>query len=113
MSEALLRQAYAAFNARDLDAALALMHPDVDWPNAIEGGHVLGHTDVRAYWEQQFDTIDPQVEPERFMEEEDGRIAVDVHQVVRSRDGELLADQRVRHVYTVRGGLIERMEIED
>ncbi len=112
MSEALLRQAYAAFNARDLDAALALMHPDVDWPNAIEGGRVRGHADVRAYWEQQFETIDPRVEPERFTEE-DGRIAVDVHQVVHSRDGELLADQRVRHVYTVRDGLIERMEIED
>ena len=112
MSEALLRQAYAAFNARDLDAALALMHPDVDWPNAIEGGRVHGHADVRAYWERQFETIDPRVEPERFTEE-DGRIAVDVHQVVRSRDGELLADQRVRHVYTVHDGLIERMEIED
>ena len=57
----------------------------------------------------QFETIDPR--SERFAEE-DGRIAVDVHQVVRSRDGELLADQRVRHVYTVRDGLIERMEIE-
>ena len=113
MSEALLRQAYAAFNARDLDAALALMHPDVDWPNAIEGERVRGHADVRAYWEQQFETIDPRVEPERFTEEEGGRIAVDVHQVVRSHDGELLADQRVRHVYTVRDGLIERMEIED
>ena len=54
----------------------------------------------------------PRVEPERFTEE-DGRIAVDVHQVVHSREGELLADQRVRHVYTVRDGLIERMEIED
>jgi len=112
VTEALLRQAYAAFNARDLDAALALMHPNIDWPNAIEGGRVHGHAGVRAYWEQQFETIDPRVEPERFTEE-DGRIAVDVHQVVRSRGGELLADQRVRHVYTVRNGLIERMEIED
>ena len=88
------------------------MHPNIDWPNAIEGGRVHGHAGVRAYWEQQFETIDPRVEPERFTEE-DGRIAVDVHQVVRSRGGELLADQRVRHVYTVRNGLIERMEIED
>ena len=110
MSEALLRQAYAAVNARDLDAALALMHPDVDWPNAIEDRRVIGHADVRAYWEEQFETIDLRVVPERFTEK-DGRIAVDVHQVVRSRDGELLADQRVRHVYTVRDGLIERMEI--
>jgi ketosteroid isomerase-like protein len=111
VSEDLLRRAYAAFNARDLDAALALMHPDVDWPNAIEGGRVVGRPDVRAYWERQFETIDPHVEPESFAEE-GGRIAVGVHQVVRTPDGELLADQRVRHVYTVRDGLIERMEIE-
>jgi hypothetical protein len=30
----LLRAAYAAFNARDIDAALALMTPDVEWPRA-------------------------------------------------------------------------------
>jgi ketosteroid isomerase-like protein len=28
-AEAILRSAYRAFNARDLDAALELMHPDV------------------------------------------------------------------------------------
>jgi uncharacterized protein YchJ len=32
--EPLLRSAYRAFNARDIDAALELMHPEVDWPNA-------------------------------------------------------------------------------
>jgi len=42
VSEELLRRAYEAFNARDLDAALALMHRDVDWPNAIDGGRVRG-----------------------------------------------------------------------
>jgi hypothetical protein len=33
----LLEQAYAAFNARDVDAALATMDPDVIWPNGMEG----------------------------------------------------------------------------
>ena len=54
MSEELLRRAYAAFNARDIDGALALMHPDVDWPNGMEGGREHGHDAVRAYWERQF-----------------------------------------------------------
>lgn len=40
--EDVLRAAYAAFNARDLAAALELMHPEVDWPNAWEGGRVVG-----------------------------------------------------------------------
>ena len=35
--EPLLRSAYKAFNARNIDAALELMHPEVDWPNGWEG----------------------------------------------------------------------------
>jgi ketosteroid isomerase-like protein len=37
---ALLERTYAAFNARDIDAVLAVMHPDVDWPNGMDGGRV-------------------------------------------------------------------------
>jgi ketosteroid isomerase-like protein len=111
VSEELLRRAYRASNERDLDAALALMHPEVDWPDAIAGGRVHGRADVRAYWERQFETIDPRVEPESFAEER-GHVVVGVHQVVRIADGKLVADQRVRHVYTLRDELIARMEIE-
>jgi ketosteroid isomerase-like protein len=37
----LLRAAYAAFNARDIDTALTLMTPDVAWPKAFKGGFVV------------------------------------------------------------------------
>jgi ketosteroid isomerase-like protein len=107
----LLRRAYEAFNARDIDSALALMHPDVDWPNGMEGGRVLGRAAVRGYWTRQFQVIDSRVEPESFTTDADGRVAVDVHQVVHDAAGELLSDGHVKHVYTVRDGLIERMEI--
>ena len=49
-AEHLIRQAYAAFNARKIDAALALMCSDVVWPNGMEGGVVLGHAGIREYW---------------------------------------------------------------
>jgi ketosteroid isomerase-like protein len=111
--ERLLRRAYAAFNARDIDGALELMHPDVDWPNGMEGGRELGHEAVRAYWTRQFGVIDSQVEPLGFDVDVNGRIAVDVHQVVRDLDGAVLSDGRVRHVYTMRDGLVERMDIEE
>ena len=109
-AEDLLRSAYAAFNARDIDGALALMHPDVDWPNGMEGGRELGYDAVRAYWARQFGLIDSHVEPESF-EEVDGKIVVQVHQVVRDLDGALLSDQQVQHVYTLRDALIARMDI--
>jgi hypothetical protein len=111
-AEALLRRAYEGFNAREVEAVVALMHPDVDWPNAFEGGRVRGHDEVRAYWARQFEQIDPTVTPRAFTEREDGRIAVDVHQVVRSPDGDVLSDGAVVHVYALRDGLVERMDVE-
>jgi ketosteroid isomerase-like protein len=110
-TEQLLRRAYAAFNARDIEGALALMHPDVDWPNGMEGGRELGHEAVRVYWTRQFGLIDSHVEPVGFAEDEEGRVVVDVDQVVRDLDGELLSEQRVQHVYTLRDGLIVQMDI--
>ena len=49
----LLRAAYAAFNVRDIDAALALMTSDVGWPRAFKDGFVIGPDEVRDYWTAQ------------------------------------------------------------
>src|ERR1044071_9486615 len=107
----LLAEAYAAFNARDVDRVLATMHPDVDWPNGMEGGYVHGHAAVRDYWRRQWRSIDPHVEPQRFAVEDDGRITVHVHQVVRDLSGRVVTDQMVRHVYRVENRAIRHMEI--
>ena len=107
----LLSGAYDAFNARDLAAALAVMHPDVDWPNGWEGGRIPGRDGVRDYWTRQWRVIDPHVEPRRFGTDESGRLIVDVHQVIRDRAGTVRADQMVQPVYVVQDGLIRSMEI--
>jgi ketosteroid isomerase-like protein len=111
-AEETLRSAYNAFNTRDIDAAVGLMHADVDWPNAWEGGRVVGRDAVRDYWMRQFEAISSQVEPERFAEEPDGSITVDVHQVVHDAGtGELLSDSHVRHRYRLENGLVTRMDV--
>jgi hypothetical protein len=107
-----LLAAYRDFNARHIDGVLAGMQPDVDWPNGMEGARVLGHDEVRAYWTRQWTLIDPHVEPLDIAIHPDGRTAVQVHQVVRDLQGNLIADSVVHHVYTFREGLIERMDIE-
>jgi ketosteroid isomerase-like protein len=107
----MLQRVYAAFNQREIETVLVEMHPDVDWPNGMEGGRVLGTAGVRDYWRRQFELLDPRVEPQNFTAEADGRIAVDVHQVVHDRAGKLLANQMVQHVYEIRDGLIRSMEI--
>ena len=107
----LLHAAYAAFNARDIDAALALMTNDVAWPRAFKGGFVRGSEEVRAYWTEQWSEINPYVEPTIFHPEDDGRILVEVHLVVRDSSGAILAEEHVGHRFTIEHGLIQSMEI--
>ena len=109
--EQLLSDLYDAFNHRDIERAIAAMRPDVDWPNAWEGGRVVGRDAVRDYWTRQFAEIDPIVEPVGFSTDAGGRVAVEVQQLVRTIDGEVLADQVVTHVYAFREGLVERMDV--
>ena len=108
---AVLRAMYADFNARRIDAVLAHLSPDVDWPNGWEGGRLRGHEAVRDYWTRQWAEIDPSVEPLAIAPEADGRLAVRVHQVVRDRAGNLLGYEHLDHVYEMRDGLIRAMEI--
>ena len=107
----LLQRAYEAFNRRDIEAALTVMHPDVEWPNGMEGGIVYGHNGIRQYWTRQWTLINPHVEPLHFREDEARRIVVSVHQVVRDLAGNLLVDQMVEHVYSIENGLVRSMEI--
>ena len=107
----LLETVYRQFNARDIDGVFAHMHPDVDWPNSMEGGRVHGYDEVRAYWTRQWKVVDPHVEPVAFTLGPDGRIAIDVHQVVKDLSGHELVNQYIEHVYTIEQGRIRRMEI--
>src|SRR5215207_8343468 len=100
--QGLLRRAYAAFNARDIDAVLAVLHPAVDWPNPLEGTRLHGHAAVRDYWTRQFTMIDGRVEPRAFSLAPDGRIVVDVLQTVRDLDGAVLSEGIVQHVYRLK-----------
>ena len=109
----LLTFVYNAFNRREIDPILALMQPEVEWPNGMEGGWVHGHKGVRAYWTRQWGILNPHVEPVRFEIDNEGHIVTDVHQVVRDLTGSVLMDRLVQHVYFIRDGLIRRMDIRE
>ena len=107
-----LRRAYDAFNARDIEAALALMHDDVDWPNGMEGGREPAATRCGPTGRASSRMIDSHVEPvAASAEAADGRVAVAVRQTVRDLDGKVLSEGLVTHVYTLRDGLVARMDI--
>lgn len=107
-----LRGLYKAFNDRDIDTVLAAMAPDVDWPNGWEGGRLIGHDDVRRYWERQWAEVRVSVLPTSVRERLDGRAEVRVRQVVRDPTGIVLERSNVRHVYDFTGNLVQRMTVE-
>ena len=88
--EALITEAYQAFNARNIDAVLEVLSPEVMWANGM---------------------IDPHVEPLSITRQADGRIHVSVHQVVRDKAGALLVNETVVHLYEIENGLVQRMDI--
>jgi hypothetical protein len=112
-TEALIAQAYSAFNNRDIDGALALMSENVSWPKASEGGRVVGKEEIRSYWTRQWKEFDPRVEPIEVIDRGGGITDVRVHQLVKSLSGEVLSDSEVCHVYTIANGLIERMDLKE
>ena len=108
----LIKKAYAAFNARDIDTALSTMHPDVEWPKAFEGGYVSGHHEIRTYWTRQWTEINPNVEPIGISERQNGTFEVTVHQIVKDLQGNLLFDGIVKHIYILQNSFLRRMDIE-
>lgn len=110
-SEQLIRKAYAAFNARDIDTALSTMHENIQWPKAFEGGYVTGKEAIREYWTRQWSEINPNVAPVGFNDREDGSLEVVVQQKVMDLDGNILFDGVVKHIYSLEDGLLRRMDI--
>ena len=107
-----IKKAYSAFNARDIDQALSTMQPNVQWSKAWEGGYISGHDEIRTYWTRQWTEINTNVEPIGFKERENGSLEVEVHQKVKDLQGNLMFDGTVKHIYTFAEGLIQTMDIE-
>jgi SnoaL-like domain len=109
----LIERIYDVFNMRDIPSALQHMVPDVQWPNGWEGGYVYGRDAVSDYWTRQWKEIDPHVQPLSVTLERDGSISVLVQQNVKDKEGKLLYEGQVTHVYTLEAGLIKHMRIEN
>ena len=115
----MLKRVYAGFNARDIDAVLAVLSDDVAWANGMDGGHVHGREAVREYWTRQWTVVSPHVEPVGFHRTADGAIIAEVWQSVRDLEGKPLQgqthglkDKTVGHVFRLREGKVARFDIQ-
>jgi uncharacterized protein len=109
---ATLREAYAAFNRGDMDAAVAGLDPQIEWTEPAEfpgGGAYHGRDAVKRYLTQSRAAwAEVNSEPEQFIPAGD-RIVVFVHARVRPKDSNDWQDVKLADVYTVRSGKIVKM----
>ena len=109
----LLKRAYVAFNARDLDGALSTMKPDVTWPNGMEGGTVHGHDGVRAYWTRQWGMIDPMSSPGLSPSILLAESSSEFTRWCMTEPASFCWIGWSEHIYTIKDGLIRSMDIRE
>jgi hypothetical protein len=85
---------------------------DVQWANGMDGGYVYGHDNVRAYWTRQFSLVSSNVTP-LVINNNSNVVKIKVHQVVHDVNGNLLPDEIVYHLFTLKDGKIARFDIGD
>ena len=101
---------YERFNARDIDAALCALTRDVDWAKRL-GATSRGTTTSGTTGHGNGPRSTGRSRPKDSQLNPLGRIDVTVRQRVKNFDGELLEDATVHHIYRLRRGQVEHMEI--
>jgi len=106
-AKAKLRTAYAAFNRGDIDAAVELLDPNVEWIEPVEfpgGGSYRGIAGAKQYLKQSRAGAAQVIsEPEQFITVGD-RIVVFVLARVLPKGSNSWQDIRLADVYTFRDG---------
>ena len=117
----LIANLYARFNARDIDGVLLALADNVQWANAMEGGHEDGRDAVRAYWTRQWSIVSPYVEPVGYSKSPDGDLVVEVLQTVFDLEGRPLQGEQdhnlraktVKHIFRIAAGQVTRFDVSE
>lgn len=106
----LLLRFYKALDSKDVEGVAAVLHPDVDFPDQLNGGRLTGAAAVRDYFAGAFDLINSENAVSEFRSGPDGTMEARVHHHVTSLEGRLWHDGPVDYRFTFRDGLIARVD---
>ncbi len=110
--KAILDRFYDAYQRQDLPAILDLVDNQINWPDAWEGGRVVGRRAFTDYMRRQFNAVHPLIVATHFEDLPDGKVRVEVHQSIEDREGNILVETEVSHIFTFVDHLIVRVDHE-
>jgi len=108
-----VREAMAAYNRSDFDAAVELFDPEIEWvfPPTMDAESCHGPDEIKRLWRGVDETFEEfRVEPQEFL---DGGERVAVRARFRGRgkaSGAELDEEMFHHVFSFREGRIVRIE---
>ena len=111
--KAILTRFYKALDQRDVEGIAATLHPDVDFPDQIDGGRRRGIAALHDYWTNAFTMIRANSTPTAFKATGADAMQVTVHHHVSSLAGRLWFEGPVEYRFEFRDGLIVRMDQVD
>lgn len=104
---------YDVFNARDFDGFFKMLAPDVDWPNDTDDTRLVGRDALRVFMFNDTAALRAAYAPIQAKTLDDGRISVLTRQRIYSAaDGSTWSETHVRHIFTLQGDLVARMDAE-
>jgi len=105
-----IKQAYFAFNKRDMDGALALMVEGVSWPKASESGKIVGKEEIRLL-DSALGRVRSPCRTACNHQGTRGQSPRKSTPLVKNLDGDILSDTEVVHVFHVDNGRIAAMDL--
>jgi ketosteroid isomerase-like protein len=114
MNEEAVRGFADAITASDLDAALAVCDPEIEFISmlGISGRRYIGHEGIRQYFEDVASAWEEwRVEVHRVAAAPDGRVAIVMTMHVRGRESGAALSELASHVWTVGDGRLLRNEL--
>ncbi len=104
-------QLYDVFNARAFDRFIAMLAPDVAWPDETEDGELRGREAVLAYLTETTAPLVARYTLISLSTDADEQVGVLVRQTITSAaDGSLWSSTRVLHRYRLVDGLVTRLQ---
>jgi ketosteroid isomerase-like protein len=103
-----------AISRSDLDAALAVCDPEIEFISmlGISGRRYIGHEGIRQYFEDVASAWEEwRVEVHRVSAAPDGRVAIVMTMHVRGRESGAALSELAAHVWTVGDGRLLRNEL--
>jgi ketosteroid isomerase-like protein len=103
-----------AITRDDVDAALAVCHPEIEFTSmlAVSGRAYLGHQGVREYFDDVRAAWDEwRVDVHSVAAAPDGRVAIVMTMHARGRESGAALSELAAHVWTVSDGLLLRNEL--